>query len=362
MKTQGSVSQWKKDTVKSLVAEIKENPIVGILNFQDLPSRQLLQIKHSLRADATIRMTRKRLIKVALKEAGITGLDEHLNGEPALIMTKANPFKIANKLRSSRTTAPAKPGAIMPKDIVIPAGDTPFPPGPIVGELGSMGVKAAIDKGKVIIREDSTLAKEGEKIDKKKADLMAKMGIEPMEIGLDLAAAFENGMVYTADVLGITTDQLVEDMTNAALRTFKLTIGIGMPTAQNITFLVQKSHREAKALATEAKILCKATAGDVLAKATAEMGALKSLVKDAPAEKPAEEKKEESAPAEEAKPEEKTEEAPKEEAKPEKKAEEKPAEEPKPEKKAEEKPAEEPKPEEPKEEAPTEEKPAEANE
>jgi large subunit ribosomal protein L10 len=275
----GEVSQWKQDTVKNLVAEIKENPIVGIVNFESLPSKQLLQVKHKLRGEAILRMTRKRLIKLALKQAGITGLDDVLKGEPALILTKKNPFIIAKKLRESRTTAAAKPGATMPKDIIVPAGETSFAPGPIVGELGSMGVKAAIESGKVIIKVDSTLAKEGEKIDKKKADLMARMGIEPMDIGLDIEAAFEDGLIYKSDVLGINTEQLVADMTNAASDCFKLSIGIGFPTAQNITFLVQKSWNGAKALAKEINYLCKATAGDVLAKAEAGMGELKKLVK-----------------------------------------------------------------------------------
>jgi large subunit ribosomal protein L10 len=279
MKT-GEVSQWKQDTVKKVVAEIKENPIVGIVNFEGLPSKQLLQIKHSLREHAIIRMARKRLIKLVLKQAGIEGLNEHLKGEPALILTKSNPFMIAKKLRESRTFAAAKPGATMPKDIIVPAGETSFAPGPIVGELGSMGVKAAIDKGKVVIKVDSVLAKEGEKIDKKKADLMSKMGIEPIEIGLDIQAAIENGLVYQSDVLGINTEQLVDDMTNAASDCFKLSIGIGFPTAQNITFLVQKSWNGAKALATEINYLCKATAGDVLAKAEAGMDELKKLVKE----------------------------------------------------------------------------------
>jgi|TARA_Y100000310_G_scaffold345339_1_gene463909 large subunit ribosomal protein L10 len=330
----GEVSQWKQDTVKGIVAEIKDNPIVGIVNFENLPSKQLLQIKHSLRGHAILRMTRKRLLKLVLKQAGIEGLNEYLTGEPALILTKSNPFIIAKKLRDSRTTAAAKPGATMPKDIIVPAGETSFAPGPIVGELGSMGVKAAIDKGKVVIKEDSVLAKDGEKIDKKKADLMSKMGIEPMEIGLDIEAAFEDGLVYKSDVLGINTEQLVDDMTNAASDCFKLSIGIGFPTAQNITFLVQKSWNGAKALAKEINYLCKATAGDVMAKAEAGMGELKKLVKT---EAPAEEKKEE--PEAEG---EKKEEAPAEEKKADAPAEEKPAEEKKEAPVTEEKPAEAP--------------------
>jgi len=307
----GDVAQWKQDTVKSLIAEIKENPVVGILDFQDLPSKQLLQIKHALRGNVIIKMTRKRLLKLVLKEAKIEGLNEYLKGEPALLLTKENPFKIAKKLRDSRTTAPAKPGTVMPKDIVVLAGETTFAPGPIVGELGSMGVKAAIERGKVVIKKDSVLAKEGEKIDKKKADLMAKLGIEPMEIGLDISVAFENGMLYKSDVLGITTEQLVDDIINAASRCFKLTIGLGIPTKQNIVFLVQKGYRGAKALAKEINYLCKATAGDVLSKAEASMSELKKLVKEPEAGAPSSGAPKGKAPAEE-----KTEEV-KEQAKPE---------------------------------------------
>lgn len=279
MRQAGYVSPWKNESVKSMVAEIKANPIVGIVDFQNLPSPQLLKIKHSLRKDAVIRMARKRLIRLALKEAGITGLEEYLVGEPALIMTKSNPFAIAKKLRESRTSAPAKPGTVLQKEIIVPAGETSFAPGPIVGELGQIGIKAVIDRGKVIIKQDCVLVKPGEKIDKKKADIMAKLGIEPMDLGLSIAAAFENGMIYTSQVLGITTEQLVADMQNASSRCYKLTIGIGFPTKQNARFLVQKSSNGAKAIAKKINYLCKETAPDVLAKVNAEMGALKALVK-----------------------------------------------------------------------------------
>ena len=44
-------------------------------------------------------------------------------------------------LEKSKSNAPAKPGQTAPSDLVLPAGETPFTPGPMIGELGQLGIK-----------------------------------------------------------------------------------------------------------------------------------------------------------------------------------------------------------------------------
>jgi len=308
----GEVAEWKKEEVKNLTKLITDNPVVAVVNLDGLPSKQLVKIKNSLRGTATIKMSRKRLIERALDNAKKPEMKEFLVGQPALLVSESNPFKLAKVLNDSKTPAAAKPGSVMPKDIVVPAGETSFMPGPIVSELGAAGVKAAIEKGKVVIKQDSVLAKAGDKVDKKTAGIMSKLGMEPLELGLGMVAALENGLVYKQEVLGITTENVLEDLQKAAAGCFNLTYNIGFPTKQNIELFVQKAFREAKALATEAKYLCKATVNEVLAKTDAEKNALKKLVKE---EKPAEEKKEEQKMDEEQTTEETKEEAPAEEEK-----------------------------------------------
>lgn len=346
---EGTVADWKVQEVEGLTQLMKEFPVVGILNMEGMPSRQLLDMKKKLGEDAKIRMSRKRLMVRALENAKITALTEHIAGQPAFLFSKTNPFKLSKILSESKANAPAKEGAIMPKDILVPAGETGFAPGPIVGELQSMKVKAAIEGGKVVIKEDSVLAEEGEKIDKKKADVMSKLGIEPMEIGLQLLAAYENGLVFGKDVLSISTEQTLEQVRTASNNVFSLTYFLKYPTSQNIKMFVQEAFRNTKSVAMEAGYTCSATVKELLAKASAQAGALKGKVPEAPVE----EKAEEAAPAEEKK--EGTETATE---KP--KAEEAPTEEPVTEEKpAEEEKAAEPVPEEVPAEAPKEETPAE---
>ena len=64
-------------------------------------------------------------------------------------------------MEATKSTAPAKPGDIAPEDIIVKEGETPFKPGPIVGELQKAGIPAAIEGGKIVIRKDKVLVEKG---------------------------------------------------------------------------------------------------------------------------------------------------------------------------------------------------------
>ncbi|HIK01899.1 TPA: 50S ribosomal protein L10 [archaeon] len=359
---EGDVPQQKVDLVNELVSLINENSVVALLDITNLPSKQLLQMKHALRGKAVVRMARKSSILRALEQTDGKGLVEYLKGMPAILVSSENPFMLSKILKESKATAPAKEGTTLNKDIVIPAGETSFAPGPIVGEMQTMGVKAAIEGGKVVVKEDSVLAKEGEVVDKQKADLMAKLELEPVEIGLGMLAAYENGLIFTSDVLDIDTEETLGQLAASVANAISLAYSIKYPTSDNIEMFIKEAFVQAKGLAMEAGYMCSATSEDLLKQAAGEASALESKVPEAPAEdskEESEEKSEEASSEEEPKAE-KSEETPEEEKKEEKSEapEEKPAkkEAPAEEPAKEEAPAEEASPEESKEETPVEEK------
>jgi large subunit ribosomal protein L10 len=108
-------------------------------------------------------MTRNTLIKQAFQELGgdIGGLEKHISGHSALIFTDDNPFRLYKQLEKTKTKMAAKPGEKAPEDIVVEKGPTSFRPGPIVGDLQKAGLPAAIEAGKVKIRETKTVAEGG---------------------------------------------------------------------------------------------------------------------------------------------------------------------------------------------------------
>jgi large subunit ribosomal protein L10 len=252
--------------------------------MENLPAKQLQQMRQTLRDTCVIRMTKRRLIKVVfdkLKEEkkGVEQLKEHLKGMPALIFTKENPFKLHAMLHKSKSKAPAKAGQTAPMDIVVPAGPTPFAPGPIISELGGVGIKAGIEGGKVVIKEDSTVCKEGEQISPEAAGILTRLGIEPMEIGLDLVATFENGTIFTSDVLAVDEEEFRQKFISAHSWAFNLAVETAFPTAQTIGLLISKAFSDSKALALSQDIMTDATAKELLAKAESQASSLKSQLK-----------------------------------------------------------------------------------
>lgn len=275
------VSKKNIQDAKKLKEEIKKYPVIGILDMYKLPARQLFEIREKLRGLAKIRMFKKRVIERVLNETGFSGISEltkYLQGEPAVLFTKENPFKLAKIIESSKSTALAKEGDIAPKDIIVKAGPTSIPAGPAIGELQRAKIPVVVEGGKISVKEDTVIAKKGEVIDKLKADVLAKLGIEPMEIGLNLLAVWENGVVYPQDILFIPPEKYLENLKDAYTKAFNLSIAINYYTPSNIIFLLSKASSEAQNLGVNIHFHSPETIKTLLAKASSEAMALESRI------------------------------------------------------------------------------------
>lgn len=272
-KIQAHVSDEKKKVVSEFTKLIQEYPVVAIVDVENLPAKQLMLMRASLRGKAYLRLTKHRLMKIALEQSGKDGIEklaDHFRGMPAMLFSKDNPFTLFKILKKSKSPAPIKAGQITPKDVLVKKGGTNFAPGPIIGELGSFGIKAGIENGKVAIKEDKIVAKEGDVINAKLAGILQRLEIYPMEIGLNLTAAYENGQILTKNVLDIDEEAFLESIKQAYLDAFKLTITTAIPTKENITTLIQNAHKNATALALEQMIITTDNKEQILAKAEAQ--------------------------------------------------------------------------------------------
>src|SRR3989344_6785945 len=151
-------SPQKKETVHQFIKLIKEYPIIAAVNMENLPAKQLQNMRSTLRGKVEILMTKRRLLKLAIEHAkkdkpGIEKLE--LKGMPALLFTKENPFTLFRTLKKNKSKAPARGGQKAPSNIIVPAGPTTFLPGPVIGELGALGIKSKVDQGKIAIVQDT---------------------------------------------------------------------------------------------------------------------------------------------------------------------------------------------------------------
>ena len=247
---------WKDNEVKELSDKITENTVFAIVSIQGIPAKQFQKIRAELRGIAELKVTRNTLIDLALKKIGTDAAElfKSVEGQTALVFTNENPFKLFQLLEQSKTPAPAKGGDIAPQDVVIKKGPTPFRPGPIVGELQTAGIPAAIEKGKVIIRENKVIVKQGEKISPRIADVLQRLQINPMEVGLYLRAAFDGDIIYASKDLAIDVKAYFDQFLKAISNAFHLAMSIEYPTTMTMTPLLQKGLFAARNLALKAEI------------------------------------------------------------------------------------------------------------
>jgi len=248
--------RWKRDEVEEIKRGIKEHSVVGIVNMHGIPASQVQHIRRNLRGTATVKMSRNTLIERALNEleGSVADLNEHFEGQSALIFTNENPFRLFKLLEKTKTKMAAKPGEIAPEDIVVQKGPTTFKPGPIVGEFQQVGIPAVIEGGKVKIRETKTVVKKGEVINRKVAEALSKLGIKPMDVGLALQAAYYHGSVFTPEMLAIDEEAYANNIALAARQAFNLSVNAAIPTRLTIGAIIGRAVSEARNIGVEAGI------------------------------------------------------------------------------------------------------------
>jgi large subunit ribosomal protein L10 len=184
-----------------------------------------------------------------------------------------------SQIKASRTMAPAKGGETSVHDIEVKSGETQFKPGPIVGELQKVGIPAAIMEGKVVIKTDKVIVQAGKKIPADIAQMLTRLEIYPIEIGMTLYGVFEEGSVFKPDILDINIDEFIIRFKFASTSAFNLAVETGWATKQTIQPLIIKAHRNAFALAIDRGIVTKDTIKNLLSKAHANMLAIKNIAK-----------------------------------------------------------------------------------
>ena len=271
---------WKREEVEEIKELSNTHDLIGLVDIYGIPAKQFQQIRRSLHGSAVVKVARNTLVAHAFNELGgqFVDLNNKVSEHSALIFASGNPFKLFKSLEQTKTKRAAKAGEIAPEDIVVNEGPTSFKPGPIVGELNSAGIPAAIDGGKVKIKQTKTVVKAGEAVSAKQADVLSKLDIKPMPVGLSLTAVCYEGEIYLPDVLSVDDEAYKAKITLAASQAFNLAVNAAVPTACAAVTEAQiaKAVREARNLGVEAPIYEKGVIEMIIGKAFRQASALKA--------------------------------------------------------------------------------------
>ncbi len=266
------VAQFKVDEVRALKDLITKYRIICMAKMNKLGASQLQSIRRKLLGKIVIRMTKNRFMTIAAaqsKKSNIPEFMKEVQGSTTYIFTDMSPFKLKLFLDENKVAAPARAGDIALKDIIVAEGNTGFPPGPVMSELKQVGLETMVKGGTIHIKKEAAVVKQGQAISRQVAMVLARLNLNPMEIGLQLYAAYDDGLVLKESDLDININNTVAQIQTAIANAMKLSLQIAYPTNENIRFLIQKAILNAKSVVLSAGIITKDTIPETLAKAYA---------------------------------------------------------------------------------------------
>lgn len=277
------IPQWKIDRVEELSKTIKNSVMVGLVNVEGVGAKQLDGIRTSLRGSANIKMARNTLMIRAIDDSKLKGIDDlkkYVRGPIAFIFSDQDPFVLSKFLSENKTSAPAKGGQVAPKDIIVPAMNTGVAPGPFISELAALKIPSRVKGGVIHVVEETVAVKAGDTISNAMAQMLARLGIEPMELQLKLVAAYTEGTVMTADSFAVDLDSLFQNFIAGHQFAVNLSVNTGYPTAETIPLIIAKANMEAKSLALNVGFFSPDLLNEFLAKANSEAFALAAVVSE----------------------------------------------------------------------------------
>lgn len=250
-KREKEIPEYKIARVAALTQAIKSHRTMLLASTRKLPSSQFHAIKKQLRGKASLYVAKKSLILRALAathDSALQNIKEQIGSDIAIFFSELDPFTLAGLLAESQSPAKARAGDIAPEDIHVEPGPTELVPGPAISELSGVGLKVAVEGGKLAIKQPATIVKAGEIIKENVASVMGKLGIMPLRVGFEPLAAYDaqEHKLY----LGIKIDKkaALVALREAIGKSRGFSIAVAYLTKETLSHFLAKAGTEEKAL------------------------------------------------------------------------------------------------------------------
>ncbi|HXV50940.1 MAG TPA: 50S ribosomal protein L10 [Nitrosopumilaceae archaeon] len=261
----------------------KKYKVLALVRMEKVRSSQLLPLRKKFKGEIEIISIKDKVAKKAfstLKIPGIEKMVESLKGQCIFMFTNMSPFKLNVLLGKNKIKLAARGGDIASMDVVISPKNTGVAPGPILTDFKEAGVATKIDQGTVWITKESVPVKKGGVISAKLATLLGKLDIKPIEAGISLNAALEDGKHFAKDDLAIDVEKYRNAFGQAHQEAVSLAVEAAYATADTIKPILAKASHSSRSVSIESGYVTDDTKEQILQKAHAQAQGLVSKSKD----------------------------------------------------------------------------------
>lgn len=255
----------------------KKYRVLALVKLDKVRGAQILPLRKTLKDDVLFVNIKDRVAKKALQGLdmpGIAGIAKELVGQCMLMFTDMSPFRLNMLLGKNKIMMAARGGDTSSMDVVVPEMNTGIAPGPMLTEFKEAGIPTKIDQGTIWISKDTTPVHKGEVINDKLASILGKLDIKPVEAGISLYAALEDGLVYAESDLAIDVEAFRDSVIAAHQEAVSLSIEAAYVTPENAAQILAKASQHARSLSVESGYLTDETREQVLQRADARAKAL----------------------------------------------------------------------------------------
>ena len=241
----------KKKFVSQLAEKMKNSRTVLVASTKGLPGSQFQKIKKNLRGKSEIKVAKKFIVNRAIQETekgALQNLKSYIGADVAIFFSDIETFELSGLLAENQTSAKAKTGDILLEDINVEPGPTQLIPGPAISELSGVGLKVAVENGKLAIKQGATIAKKGDEVNEKLSSVLSKLNITPMKVGFIPIASYDS--VSDKVYVGIIIDKprTLEELRILIGKAFGFAVNVGYITDKTISYFIAKACMEEKAL------------------------------------------------------------------------------------------------------------------
>lgn len=249
-KERKDIPESKLKAVSEIENLIKKNKTFMICSIKSLPGKQYQAIKKKIREHAKVKVVKKSLVLRAIDNSGIEikKIKEYVVEDSALLFSDIDAFELAGMLSQNKTPVGAKVGQIAKEDIEVEPGATELVPGPVISELGALGLKIAIEDGKINIKEKKIIVKKGQPVSESAAGLMAKLDIKPFSVGFEPIAAYDNSEKKVYIGIKIDQEKTLEDLKASYSRALGFAVNFAYVCSESLKFILGKAAGQEKAI------------------------------------------------------------------------------------------------------------------
>jgi len=253
---------WKSNYFLKLIQLLDEYPKCFIVGVDNVGSKQMQQIRSSLRAHATLLMGKNTMIRKAIRghienNPALEKLLPHIRGNVGFVFTNEDLVDVRDKILENKVKAPARAGALAPLDVKIPPQNTGLGPEK-TSFFQALSIPTKISKGTIEILNEIHLIKKDDKVGASEATLLNMLNISPFTYGLVIRQVYDSGTVFSPDILDITPEDLRAKFLEGVRNVAAVSLAIGYPTVASAPHSIVNGLKNLIAIACETDISFKA--------------------------------------------------------------------------------------------------------